>query len=311
LGQAAQLNIDFGGAEANAAVSLAQFGDSVEFITRVPDHSLAKSALRHIEGSGVETRNSLLEGNRIGLYYYENGAIGRSGKVIYDRDGSAFAQLQKGMVDWQAVLEGADWFHWSGITPAVSEGAMDVLLEGLEVAKQNGLIISMDYNYRGNLWKWGKSADEVMPQLMEYCHVMSGTHPDVDVLQGEVPDTLFQEEGEKMMARFPNCQKVVFTSRGVVSASHNTWSGALYNGQKVYRSKQYDLVPIVDRVGGGDAFMAALIYGLRRLENLQKAIDFSIAASAIKHTIEGDQNYCTVDEVQDFVKSNGSGKIIR
>ncbi|MBB6460359.1 sugar kinase [Flammeovirga kamogawensis] len=311
LSQANQLSIDFGGAEANVAVSLAQFGDTVSYVTRVPDNDMVESALRHLKGFGIDTSDVLYGGDRIGLYYYENGAIGRSSKVVYDRNYSSMVTLEKGMIDWEGVIEGADWFHWSGITPAISESATLALKEGLEIATRKGLTISMDYNFRGNLWKWGKSAEEVMPELMKFNHVMSGTHPDVDVLAGDIDDSLFEEEGQKIIKDNPNCKIVVFTSRGTVSASHNTWSGALYDGKNVYRSQQYDLTHIVDRVGGGDSFMAALIYGLRNLNSHQETIEFAVAASAIKHTIEGDQNICSKQEVLDFIKSNGSGKIIR
>lgn len=311
LKQAKQLNIDFGGAEANVAVSLAQFGEDISYVCRVPDNDMTESALRHLKGFGVDTKDTLFGGDRLGLYYFENGSVGRGSQVVYDRAFSSTATMTEGMFDWDKILDGADWFHWSGITPAVSEGAANATLEALEKATAKGLTISMDYNYRGNLWKWGKTADEVMPALMQHCHVMSGTHPDVDVLAGPIADELFEAEGEKIMEQYPNCKVVVFTSRGSVSASHNTWSGALYDGKKVYRSQQYDITHIVDRVGGGDSFMAALIYGLRNLPSHQDTIEFAVAASAIKHTIEGDQNICTVDEVNNFLKSNGSGKISR
>ncbi|NME69698.1 sugar kinase [Flammeovirga aprica] len=311
LQQTKSLNIDFGGAEANVAVSLGQFGDQVKYITRVPKNDMVLSAVRHLNSFGVDTSDILYGGERMGLYYYENGSCGRSSKVVYDRAYSSTATLTRGMLDWDTIFKDADWFHWSGITPAVSEGAKEALLEGLEEAAKRGLKVSMDYNFRGNLWKWGKTADEVMPELMEFNHVMSGTHPDVDVLNDNIEDYHFQIEGDKIMQRFPLCKIVVFTSRGVISNNHNTWSGALYDGKKVYRSQQYDLTHIVDRVGGGDSFMAALIYGLRNIESLQEVIDFAIAASAIKHTIEGDQNICSVEEVQHFIATNGTGKIVR
>lgn len=311
LQQTKTLNIDFGGAEANVAVSLAQFGDQVKYVTRVPKNDMVLSALRHLQSYGVDTSDVLYGGDRMGLYYYENGACGRSSKVVYDRAYSSTATLTKGMLDWDEIFKDADWFHWSGITPAVSEGAKEALLEGLEQAEARGLKVSMDYNFRGNLWKWGKTADEVMPELMKYNHVMSGTHPDVDVLNDNIEDYHFQIEGDKIMDQFPHCKIVVFTSRGVISNNHNTWSGALYDGNKVYRSQQYDLTHIVDRVGGGDSFMAALIYGLRNITSLQDVIDFAIAASAIKHTIEGDQNICSVEEVNQFIATSGTGKIVR
>lgn len=311
LQQAKSLNIDFGGAEANVAVSLAQFGDHVKYITRVPNNDMTLGAVRHLNSYGIDTTDILYGGERMGLYYYENGSCGRSSKVVYDRAFSSTATLGRGMIDWDAIFKDADWFHWSGITPAISEGAKEALLEGLERASDKGLLISMDYNFRGNLWKWGKTAEEVMPELMEFNHVMSGTHPDVDVLNDKIDDYLFQIEGEKIMEKYPLCKVVVFTSRGVVSANHNTWSGALYDGKSVFRSQEYILTHIVDRVGGGDSFMAALIYGLRNLESLQDTIDFAIAASAIKHTIEGDQNICSVAEVKHFMATSGTGKIVR
>ncbi|GJM64226.1 sugar kinase [Persicobacter diffluens] len=311
LKQSKILEIDFGGAEANVAVSLAQFEEEVSFVSRLPENDMSAQAKMSLKSFGVDVKPILKGGNRMGLYYYENGAVYRSGKVIYDRDFSSMATIAPGMVDWDKVFEGADWFHWTGISPALSESAYYTTLEALKEAKFRGITISGDYNYRSNLWNWGKGHTEVMPELLQYCDIMSGIHPDVDIVKEGLSDALFEQAGEEMLGQYPNCKMVVFTSRGSVSASHNLWSGALYDGGKVYRSKQYNLTHIVDRVGTGDAFMAGLIYGLRNLKDKQEAVEFATASSALKHFIPGDQNICTIEEVHKLVYEDQRGLISR
>ncbi|GJM64122.1 sugar kinase [Persicobacter diffluens] len=311
LKQTKSLDIDFGGAEANVAVSLAQFGEKVSFVTRLPENDMADRAMMSLKSFGVEVDHVQWGGDRLGLYYFENGAVYRGSKVIYDRTNSSMYTIKPGEINWQEVFKGASWFHWTGITPALSENAYLVTLEALQAAREMGLTISGDYNYRNNLWQWGKSAEEVMPELLSYCDIMSGVHPDVDVVQEKVGDEQFRLAGNEMMARYPHCKLVVFTSRGSVSASHNTWQGILYDGIEVFRSAAYNLTHIVDRVGTGDSFMAALIYGLRNYESKQEAVEFATAASTIKHFILGDQNVCTVAEAEALMKGNKNGLISR
>ncbi|BDD00940.1 sugar kinase [Persicobacter psychrovividus] len=311
LKQSKSLDIDFGGAEANVAVSLAQFGEDVSFVTRVPKNDMAELALMSLKSFGVNTHNVQWGGDRLGLYYFENGAVYRGSKVIYDRDHSAMATIEPHTVNWDEVFKDADWFHWTGITPALSASAFNVTKEALKAAKERGITISGDYNFRKNLWNWGVEAEEVMPELMNYCDIMSGIHPDVDVVKEKVSDALYAEAGQQMMDKYPNCKLVVFTSRGSVSASHNTWAGALYDGERVYRSITYNLTHIVDRVGGGDSFMAALIYALRNYETKQEAVDFATAASTLKHFVLGDQNICSVEEVEALMGGDRTGLISR
>ncbi len=311
LKQSHSLDIDFGGAEANVAASLAQFGEQVSFVSRLPQNDMAELALMSLKSFGVDTAGVLSGGNRMGLYFFENGAVYRSSQVIYDRLHSAMAEITPNMVDWDQVFDGADWFHWTGITPALSASAAATTKEALEVARAKGVKISGDYNYRSNLWKWGKTAEEVMPELLNYCDIMSGIHPDVDVVKDGVSDELYAASGQEMMDQYPHCELVVFTSRGSLSASHNTWAGALFDGDQVYRSPQYNLTHIVDRVGGGDSFMAALIYGLRHYATKQEAVEFATAASTLKHFVAGDRNVCTIEEVEALMYGDKTGIINR
>ncbi|ANQ49912.1 sugar kinase [Flammeovirga sp. MY04] len=311
LKQSNCLDLRFAGAESNVAASLAQFGEDVSYITRVPKNDLSEKVINTLRGLGVDTSKVVYGGDRIGIIFFENGAVYRSSKVIYDRAGSSIATIEEGSIDWKAAFEGADWFHWTGITPALSASAAAVTKEALVAAREMGLTISGDYNFRKNLWQWGKDHTEVMPELLGYCDVMSGIHPDVNVVEQEVSDELYALAGEDMMKKYPNCKVVAFTARGSISASHNTWQGVIYDGEKVYRSANYDITHIVDRVGGGDSFMAALIYGLRNYSTKQEAVEFAAAASTLKHLIAGDQNMVTVDEVEALMNGPKNGLINR
>lgn len=311
LRQTRSFDVSFGGAEANVAVSLAQFGERVKMVSRLPNNDIGESAEKSLRQFGVDTRFILRGGRRLGLYYFEKGAVYRGSKVIYDREFSSLAEIAPGMVNWDIVFQGVSWFHWSGITPALSESAAALTLEALKAAKERGITISGDYNYRAKLWNWGKKAEEVMPELMAYCDVMSGIHPDVDVLEQDISDAHFAASGDELLQRYPNCKLVVFTTRGNISASHNTWSGSIYDGTRVYRSREYNLTHMVDRVGGGDSFMAALIYGLRNYPDKQTAVEFATAASTLKHFVPGDQNICNVPEVEALMNGREVGLINR
>lgn len=322
--QARQFDATFGGGEANVAVSLANFGLDAEFVTRIPDNDISRACLSELKGLGVRTENCIYGGDRLGIYFLESGAVARGSKVVYDRAGSSIAQIQKGMIDWDKVFEGASWFHWTGITPALSQGAADVCLEAIETANRLGIPVSCDLNYRKKLWKYGKSAAEVMPQLVSGCDLILGNEEDAEkefgikpegfnaeATGGEIDQTRFESVCRQLMARFPRCKKVAITLRGSINASHNTWGGVLYNGTTLLQSRRYDITHIVDRVGGGDSFMGGLIYGLLSYGDDATAIEFAAAASALKHTIFGDYNRVSVSEVEALASGNGSGRVSR
>jgi 2-dehydro-3-deoxygluconokinase len=260
----------------------------------------------------------------VGIYYLETGAVARGSKVVYDRAHSAISEIQPGMVDWHKVLEGADWFHWTGITPALSQGAADACLEVIKVANEMGVKVSCDLNYRKKLWKYGKSASEVMPELVTGCDLILGNEEDAEKefgikpegfdaekTGGEIDQRIFISVGEQLMAKFPKCKKVAITLRGSINANHNTWGGVLYDGKTLWQSRRYDITHIVDRVGGGDSFMGGLLYGLLAYGTDQEAIEFAAAASCLKHTIFGDYNRVTVSEVEALMKGGGSGRVSR
>jgi Sugar kinases, ribokinase family len=313
----------FGGGEANVAVSLANYGIPVEFVTRLPKNDIGTSCRMDLNKYGVCTSGVLYGGNRLGIYFLETGAVARASKVIYDRAGSSFADVSAGMFDWEKILEGATWFHWTGITPAVSQGAADACLEAIQVANKKGITVSCDLNYRKNLWKYGKKANEVMPELVAGCDVVLGNEEDaemvlgikpegVDITGGHVDAAAYRSVSEQIMKQFPRVRKVITTLRGSVSANHNTWSGVLFDGNNLYVAPTYDITHIVDRVGGGDSFMGGLIYGLLTYEeDMQKAINFATAASCLKHTICGDFNLVTVDEVEKLMGGDASGRVSR
>lgn len=317
------LSATFGGGEANVAVSLANYGIPVSFATRLPENDLGIACAKELRGFGVGTEHIVWGGDRMGIYFLEAGAVSRGSKVIYDRSHSALSEITPGMIDWDKVFKDAGWFHWTGITPAISESAAFVCQEAIEAATKNGLTVSTDLNYRKKLWKWGKSAREVMPELVQGCDIILGNeedaamaldiHPDgVDVTKGEVDAEAYLSVSKKIMEQVPRCKKVITTLRGSISASHNTWSGVLYDGSKLYQAPEYDITHIVDRVGGGDSFMGGLIYGLLTYgEDLQAALNFAVAASCLKHTIYGDYNRVTVAEVEKLMGGDASGRVSR
>lgn len=323
FGQARSFDVIYGGGEANVAVSLAYFGVPVEYVTRLPKNDLGDACLMFLRQYGVGTSRIARGGDRLGIYFLEMGAMQRPSKVIYDRAGSSIATIQRGMLDWESALEGADWFHWTGITPAISESLADVCQEGVETARQMGLTVSCDLNYRSKLWKWGKRPGEVMPGLVQHCDVAIGNEedaaqvfgihaPDTDVTSGEVDAAKYRSVCEKLVERFPGLKTVAITLRGSLSASHNTWSGILWHAGQVYTAPVYDVTHIVDRVGGGDSFMAGLIYGLNTYgEDKQAALDFAVAASCLKHSIMGDFNLVTVEEVEKLMGGDVSGRVSR
>ncbi|MBR1405522.1 MAG: sugar kinase [Bacteroidales bacterium] len=323
--QARQFDATFGGGEANVAVSLANYGMDAQFVTRFPENDIARCCIRDLHSYGVKTDFCIYGGDRLGIYFLETGAVARPSKVVYDRAHSSISTIQVGMIDWDKVFEGADWFHWTGITPALSQGAADVCLEAIKAANRLGVKVSCDLNYRKNLWKYGKKAGEVMPALVEGCDIILGNEEDADKVFGIKPEGFdvtatagtidqkrFQSVGEQLMARFPKAKKVIITLRGSINANHNTWGGVLWDGKQLFQSPRYDITHIVDRVGGGDSFMGGLIYGLLTWpEDDQKALNFAVAASCLKHTIFGDFNQVTVAEVENLMKGDGSGRVSR
>ena len=322
--QSNSFSATFGGGEANVAVSLANFGEQVEFVSRLPRNDIARSCVMELRRYGVGVENMVYGGERLGIYFLEMGAVARPSKVVYDRAHSSIATIEKGMIDWEAVFQGADWFHWTGITPAISQSAAEVCLEACQVANRMGVTVSCDLNFRKNLWKYGKSASEVMPQLVECCDVILGNEEDaekvfgikpegfdVTATAGNVDSASFESVCRQLMERFPRAKKVIITLRGSINANHNTWGGVLFDGEKLYESPRYDITHIVDRVGGGDSFMGGLIYGLRNYQDDDKALRFAVAASALKHTIYGDFNQVTVAEVEALMGGDGSGRVSR
>lgn len=322
--QARSFNATFGGGEANVAVSLANYGIDVDYVTRLPQNDLGAACAAELRSFGVGTSNIVYGGERLGIYYLETGAVARPSKVVYDRAHSSAATVERGMIDWEQVLAGADWFHWTGITPAISASAADVCLDACRAANSLGVKVSCDLNYRKNLWKYGKTAAEVMPALVECCDVILGNEEDAEKVfgikpegfdaastQGEVDAAAFRSVCSQLMARFPRAKKVVITLRGSINADHNTWGGVLFDGETLYRSPRYDITDIVDRVGGGDSFMGGLIYGLVTYDDDQRALNFAAAASALKHTIYGDFNMVSVAEVENLMKGDGSGRVAR
>lgn len=321
--QSAKLSATFGGGEANVAVSLANYGITVDFVTRLPKNDIGQACMMDLRKYGVNTNNIVWGGDRLGIYFLETGAVSRGSKVIYDRAHSAISEIKPGMIDWDKVFEGARWFHWTGITPAISQGAADVCLEAIQKANEKGITVSCDLNYRKNLWKYGSNAGEVMPALVAGTDIVLGNEEDaqmvfdikpegVDVTVGHVEAAAYESVSKQIMARFPRCKKVITTLRGSVNANHNSWAGVLWDGKQSFESPTYQITHIVDRVGGGDSFMGGLIYGLLTYpDNDQKALNFAIAASCLKHTIYGDYNQVSVQEVEKLMCGDASGRVAR
>ena len=314
----------YGGGESNVAVSLANYGVPVDFVTRLPDNDIGKCALMEMRKRGVGIDHIVYGGDRLGIYFLEIGAVSRGSKVVYDRAHSAMSEIQAGMIDWEKVFQDAGWFHWTGITPAISQGAADACLEAIQVANRMGVTVSTDLNYRKKLWKYGKEPGEVMPALVEGCDIILGNEEDAEKHFGLHPEGLDVTAGhevdaksylsvlQQLMEMFPRAKKVITTLRGSISASHNTWSGVLYDGKTLFEAPTYQITHIVDRVGGGDSFMGGLIYGLLKYpDNDQNALNYAVAASCLKHTIYGDANLATLDEVEKLMSGDASGRVAR
>jgi 2-dehydro-3-deoxygluconokinase len=319
--QTPQFVATFGGGEANVAVALASFGLHAVYATVLPDNPIADACAGELRRFGVDTSRIVRGKGRLGIYYLEAGANQRPSKVVYDRAGSAIAMAKPGDIDWDATLEGAGWFHITGITPAISSTAADLSFEAVRKARELGITVSCDLNYRKNLWKWGKSAAEVMSELVKHVDIAIaneedvqmalGIQADVDVHAGKLDRDVYQRLTEKVLAAYPQMQAIAITLRESHSASHNGWA-ACWNDRKDFLvSRHYDITHIVDRVGGGDSFAGGLIYGLLSLGTHSEAIEFAVAASCLKHSIMGDFNRSTVDEVKALLKGGGSGRVQR
>ncbi|QIK69279.1 sugar kinase [Erysipelothrix sp. HDW6C] len=317
--QADRFLATYGGGEANVAVSLANFGIDAAFVTKLPTHAIGQSAVNDLRRYGVETRHITRGGDRVGIYFLEKGASQRASNVIYDRAHSAIAEASADDFDWETIFEGYDWFHFTGITPALGENVAAITLAALKEAKKQGLKVSCDLNYRKKLWTQAQ-AQETMSALMEYVDVLVANEEDsekvfgikaaeTDVDLGEINHENYIDVAKQLQARF-NFEKVTITLRESISASDNIWSTMLYVDGHAYFSKKYN-VHIVDRVGGGDSFGSGLIYALLNDYSNQDAIEFATAASCLKHSIEGDYNRVSVDEVLALAKGDGSGRVQR
>ena len=317
--QATSFNIMYGGGEFNVSASLANYGIPTDFITAIPNNPLGDSAMQVVNSFGIGSSNILRQGERLGLYFLEHGAAGRNSNVIYDRANSSMSQVKKGDFNWKKIFKDATWFHWSGITPALSQSAAEVCLEAVETAFEMGLTISTDLNYRSKLWKYGKAPKDVMPGLLKYSHVILA---DVDtalfMLGHEKIDPNYMDEGEaievfqKVANLLPNLHTIGMTFRNSVNASFQKIGGLIYKEGKLYRASIKDADPVVDRVGTGDAFMGGLLYGLlEHGDDPQTAVNFATGACVLKHTIYGDINRVTKEEVFNFINSDGSAKVSR
>lgn len=316
----------FGGGEANVAVSAACLGLDAAFVTLLPQNPIADACIADLRGAGVDTSLIVRDGERIGIYFLETGANQRPSRVIYDRAGSAIATADPASLDWDRIFEGASWFHITGITPALSQSAADLSLKAVQTAKEKGLTVSCDYNYRKKLWKYGKQAPEVMTELVRYVDVGIANEEDCqrslgislaetdwkhEVESGELDRGKYQALCEKVLETFPNLKYQAITLRESFSADHNGWSACLHNRQDFYLSARYDIADIVDRVGGGDSFAAGMIYGLVTGMEDEAALNFAVAASCLKHSISGDKNLVSVDEVKRLMEGEASGRIQR
>lgn len=312
--QSQSFNIHYGGAEANVAVSLSHFNEPVKYITRLPLNELGESGIMELRAHGVNTKAIKRGGERIGSYFLEVGTGHRGSTVIYDRENSGFSSFESHMINWEEELKEATWFHWSGISPAVSEQAAVNTLAALKAAKKLGVTVSCDLNYRSKLWKWGKPALEVMPKLIQYTDIILGGKSDAEIMLGVKfkENDHYDSAPQRIFETFPHLKYVATSLRESFSASHNKLSAILFNGTESFQSPKYDMPNMVDRVGGGDALMAGLIYGLIHFPNkLQDVIDFAISASVIKHTIPGDANISSINDVYAIMKGKDAGLVSR
>ncbi len=321
LMQTPYLEATFGGGEANVAVSLANYGMEASFLTVLPDNAIGDACIGELRRFGVDTSRILRRKGRMGIYFLDAGANQLPSKVIYDRADSAIAVAKPGDIDWEKAFEGIGWFHITGITPAVSETAMELSIESVKEAKKRNITVSCDLNYRKNLWKYGKSANEVMSIIARYSDVLIaneedvqkslGITIDVDVESGKIDKEKYRFLSDKVLAQYPNVKMIAITLRESRSADMNGWSACINNREEFYISKHYDINDIIDRVGGGDSFSGGLIYGLNNYDSIEEALEFAVAASCLKHSVIGDFNRVTKDDVKKLMTGDGSGRVQR
>ena len=311
----------FGGGEANVAVSVANYGLPARYVTALPDNPITDAFVYQMRGFGIDTSFIKRAAGRFGIYFVEPGANQRPSKVVYDRANSSIALAKPGDLDWQAIFADAGWFHVTGITPALSQSAADLSIESAKAAQAMGVPVSCDLNYRKNLWKYGKTAQEVMSELVQHvdyaianeedCQKALGVKIDVDVHSGKLDSAQYEKLAEKVLATYPNLKAIAITLRESFSASHNGWAACMHNRERFMLSRHYDITHIVDRVGGGDSFGGGLIYGLMSLPTQEEALEFAVAASCLKHSVPGDFNRFTKAEVESLLKEGGSGRVQR
>ena len=315
FGQAHSFDITYAGGEANVAIALTQWGVAACHVTRFPDSDLGRAATMHLRKFGLDTSQIQFGGERLGLYFVENGANSRASQVIYDRLNDSFCTLNPAQFDWETILTGADWFHFTGIAHALSEAAAQACLEAVQTAKRMGVQISADVNYRQGLWRWGKTPQEIMPELVAHCNLIVCGNSNAEDLFGILPEadakSGWASAMGQVMNRFPSIKTIVDTKRESISASHNQLRGKAFDGTQTYKTITHDLHHIVDRIGSGDAFIAGYLYQIAATHDIQQALDFGVAAAALKHTIEGDFNLVSIQEVQKIVAGDMSGRLKR
>lgn len=308
--QARQFNITYAGGEANVTTALAYWGHHTMHVTKFPDSPIGRAAAQYLQFHGVDISEIRYGGDRIAVYYLETGAALRPSQIVYDRYHSSFAELDPAEFDWETILKDATWFHWAGITPALSQAAADALRDAIKVANQKNITVSGDIFYRSNLWKYGKKPSDILPELTAGTNLVIANPINLKEIYG-IESASFQEGCEKFKAAFPSITTVVDTHRTSISATHNLLRAYLWNGSDVLETKDIEINPIIDRVGGGDAFIAGLIHGLLTFDDPQRALEFGVAASALKHTIEGDALISTLDEVEAIRQGDTTGRIKR
>ena len=321
LFQSPMLEATFGGGEANVAVSLANFGCDAAFVSALPDNAIGEGAVRELRRFGVDTSHIKRAGDRVGIYFLESGANQRPSKVVYDRAGSAICSAGPGDFNWKEIFSGARWLHITGITPALSAQAARLSLEAVIAASEAGVTVSCDFNYRAKLWNYGKTAPEVMNELVQYvdvgianeedCQKSLGVELDIDVESGELDTGKYELLSAEMLKRFPRMSVIAITMRESLSADRNQWSACLRDTDGFSVSRRYEITDIVDRVGGGDSFGSGLIYGLNSFDDRREALEFAVAASCLKHSIAGDFNRVDRAEVMQLMHGKGSGRVQR
>ncbi len=319
--QSPSFNATFGGGEANVAVCLSSLGISSSFVTALPDNPIADSCINELRKYGVDTSSIVRAGDRIGIYFLEKGANQRPSVVVYDRADSAVSVTHPDKYDWENIFRGAEWFHITGITPAISANGAELSLKAAQEAKKRGLTVSCDLNFRGKLWKYGKKAPEVMCSLAGYADYLIGNEEDyqkslsidadINIEKGKLDTEKYRIITEKALEKYSNARAAAVTLRESRSADDNGWSAAVNTGKDFLVSSRYEIRDIVDRVGGGDSFSAGLIYGLMKLDTYEDALEFAVACSCLKHSIEGDLALVKVSEVEKLIKNGGSGRVER